>query len=81
MEKIIDNLVKEYKRQIRGKKEEWLFITLKVDNENEINIKQYNNHIQRIQWKNICKGGAFYDTQKQCIEEVRNTIKYVLENK
>lgn len=82
MEKLLKQIEKQYRKEIRGKSDEWLFIKLEVKENITIEIKQYGNWCQILRHKEsgVRGGGTYHSTQKAVVNEVMNFVKYCLEN-
>lgn len=82
MEKLLKQIEKQYRKEIRGKNNEWLFIKLEVKEGITIEIKQYGNWCQILRHKEsgVRSGGTYHSTQKAVVNEVMNFVKYCLEN-
>lgn len=82
MEKLLKQIEKQYRKEIRGKSDEWLFIKLEVKEGITIEIKQYGNWCQILRHKesSVRGGGTYHSTQKAVVNEVMNFVKYCLEN-
>lgn len=78
---MLEKTLKEYRKAIRGRKNEWMFIKLQVTEDYSVQIKQFENHIQILECPelNTGMGGVFKDTQKECVEYVKTMIKHILE--
>ena len=82
MEKLLKEIEKQYRKEIRGKNNEWLFIELKVKEGITIEIKQYGNWCQILRHKEseVRGGGTYNSTQKAVVNEVMDFVKYCLKN-
>ncbi len=82
MEKLLKEIEKQYRKEIKGKSNEWLYVELKVKENITIEIKQYGNWCQILRHKEsgVRDGGVHHNTQKEVIQQVMDFIKYCLEN-
>ena len=82
MEKLLKEIEKQYRKEIRGKKNEWIYIELKVKEGITIEIKQYGSWCQILRHKEsgVRGGGTYNSTQRAVVNEVMDFVKYCLEN-